>query len=58
MTYSKEFLETTIRVWQPHYKEPLTLEDAREIAENASNLIRLLVELDKKYGLRANKLTA
>ena len=50
MTYSKEFLEETIRVWQPHYKELLTLEDAREIAENASNLIKLLVELDKKYG--------
>jgi hypothetical protein len=50
MTYSKEFLEETIRVWQPHYKELLTFEDAREIAENASNLIKLLVELDKKYG--------
>ena len=50
MTYSKEFLETTIRVWQPHYKEPLTLEDAREIAENASKLMKLLVELDRKYG--------
>ena len=50
MTYSKEFLEETTRVWQPHYKERLTLEDAREIAENASNLIKLLIGLDRKYG--------
>lgn len=50
MTYSKEFLQETIRVWQPHYKEPLTLEDAREIAENASNLMKLLIDLDRKYG--------
>ena len=50
MTYSKEFLETTIRVWQLHYKEPLTLEDAREIAGNASGLMKLLIELDRKYG--------
>jgi hypothetical protein len=28
----------------------LTLEDAREIAENASNLMKLLIELDRKYG--------
>ena len=50
MTYSKEFLEKTIRVWQPHSKETLTLQDAREIAENASAMIKLLIELDKKYG--------
>ena len=50
MTYSKEFLEKTIRVWQPHYKEPLTFEDAREIAENASKLMKMLIELDRKYG--------
>ena len=50
MTYSKEFLEETILVWQPYSKEPLTIEDAREIAENASAMIKLLIELDKKYG--------
>lgn len=49
MTYSKEFLEKTIQIWQPYSKEPLTIEDAREIAQNATDLIKLLIELDAKY---------
>ena len=49
MGFSKEFLEKTIKVWQPHSKEPLTLEDAREIAENSVALAKLLIELDRKY---------
>ena len=32
--YSKEFLDETIRVWQPLSKEPLTYADAEEITEN------------------------
>ncbi len=48
-TFSKEFLEKTIKIWQPYSKEPLTLEDAREIAQNATDLIKLLIELDAKY---------
>ena len=33
--YSQEFLDETIRVWQPLSKEPLTYVDAEEIIENA-----------------------
>lgn len=49
MTVSNEFLEKTIKIWQPHYKEKLTLEDAREIVENSYSLIKLLDKLDRKY---------
>lgn len=48
MAASKELLEKTIQVWQPHYKEPLTLQDAQEIIDNVYNLFRLLDELDRK----------
>lgn len=40
--FSKEFLERTIAVWQPRYDRFLTLEDAREIAENMTRLFKLL----------------
>ncbi|MCI0613814.1 hypothetical protein L0244_12590 [bacterium] len=43
-----EFLEKTIRVWQPHYKKKLTQEDAREIAQNLSGFYRILAEWDAK----------
>ncbi len=47
--YSKEFLEKTRQFWEPRYGHPLTLEDAREIAENMTGLFRLLDTLDRKY---------
>ena len=50
MVYSKEFLQETIKVWQPYSAEKLTEENAKEIAENFFNFITLLMELDKKYG--------
>jgi len=48
--FSKEFLEKTIKVWQPYSEAPLSLEDAREIAENVTGLYKLLFELEAKYG--------
>ncbi|MCX7661602.1 MAG: hypothetical protein N2Z79_02830 [Candidatus Omnitrophica bacterium] len=53
--FSKEFLEKTIKVWQPYSSEPLSLEDAREIAENITELFYFLAELDKKYGKKEKK---
>ena len=44
MAISDEFLDETIRVWQPYSKEPLTREDAREIAENFVGLFETLME--------------
>ncbi len=48
--YSKEFLEKTINVWQRYYHVPLTLEDARYIADNMIGLFSLLTELEQKNG--------
>ena len=47
--FSEEFLQRTIKFWQPRYGSPLTLEDAREIAESMVGLFRLLDKLDRKY---------
>jgi hypothetical protein len=47
--YSREFLERTVEVWQRYSSSKLTLEDAREIAENMVELFSLLRELDRKY---------
>lgn len=46
--YSKDFLEKTIEVWQPYCPAPLSLNDAREIAENMTALFNLLINNDGK----------
>lgn len=46
--FSEEFLQRTIKFWQPRYPYPLTLEDAREIAENMTGLFQLLDKLDRE----------
>lgn len=48
--FSRQFFEKTIQVWQSYSPAPLTLEDAREIAENVTGLFCLLAELGQKYG--------
>lgn len=40
------FLQETIKVWQPFSKEPLTLEDAREIVSNMVGFFEVLMEWD------------
>ncbi len=47
--YPKEYLEKTIRLWQPYSPEPLTLEDAQEIADNVIGLYSYLIELKQKH---------
>jgi len=46
--YSNEFLNETIKVWQPHNPTPLSLNDAREITENMTALFSFLINNDKK----------
>ena len=46
--YSKEFLDYTIKVWQPYSEDPLTLDDAQEIAENMANLCIFLMDLERE----------
>lgn len=42
------FLKKTIEVWQPHSREKLTEDDAREIIRNISGLFDTLASWDKK----------
>ena len=46
--YSKEFLDKTIKVWQPYCPAPLSLNDAREITENMTALFNFLITHEKK----------
>lgn len=46
--YSKEFLEKTIKVWQPYSPTPLSLNDAREITENMTALFNFLIDNNEK----------
>jgi hypothetical protein len=48
--FSKEFLEKTIKVWQPYSPDPLSFKDAKEIARNMVELLEFLMELDRRYG--------
>ena len=54
--FSKEFLDKTIKVWQPYSPAPLSSEDAREIAETMTGLYALLLELEQKYGKEESKI--
>lgn len=54
--FSKEFLEKTVKVWQPYSPAPLTLDNAREIAQNMTDLVLLLAELEQKYGKEEKKI--
>ena len=53
--WSNEFLKKTVEFWQPRYPYPLSLEDAREIADNMTGLFKFLDTLDRKYDSK-NKL--
>ena len=46
--YSKEFLDKTIKTWQPYSPTPLSLNDAREITENMTALFNFLIKHDRK----------
>jgi len=53
--FSQEFLEKTIRVWQPHSAALLSLENAREITENMTGLFSLLLEWERKYAKKEKR---
>ena len=46
--WDESFLKRTIEEWQPCSKEPLTLQDAQEIAENMAGLLQLLGRIDRR----------
>lgn len=43
MKYNRKFLEKTIEVWQPYSSEPLSMEDAEEIADNMGEFFEYLI---------------
>lgn len=53
--YSKQFLEKTIAVWQPYSPDPLTIEDAQEIADNMLGLYSYLLELKQTHDQKEKK---
>ncbi len=46
--WDEAFLKRTIDEWQPCNKEPLTLQDAQEIAENVAGLLQVLGRIDRR----------
>jgi hypothetical protein len=41
---TEDWLRETIRVWQPYYEDPLTIQDAAEIIRNWDRLLSVLRE--------------
>jgi len=46
--WDEAFLKRTIDEWQPCSKEPLTLQDAQEIAENVAGLLHVLGRIERR----------
>lgn len=46
--WDEAFLKRTITEWQPCAKESLTLQDAKEIAENVAGLLQTLVRIERR----------
>ena len=44
----REIIDLTIDFWQPHYRQELTRENAREIVENTAGFFKILAEWDRK----------
>lgn len=47
---SKEFLEKTVKIWQPHSPVSLSSKSAREIVDNMTGLFSLLLKWEQKDG--------
>ena len=43
---TKQLVEQTLRVWQPYYAQPLTIEDAIDIMQAAAGLFKALAYED------------
>ena len=46
--WDEAFLRRTIEEWQPCAKEPLTLQDAQEIADNVAGLFQVLLRIERR----------
>ena len=50
MPFDEAFLMETLEVWQPLSREPLTMADAREIAESMTGFFAALARCAKEAG--------
>ena len=48
-SFSEQFLQYTIEVWQEYYDYPLTLDDAEEIASNMLDLFNHLDDIERTH---------
>ena len=55
MEIPEEFLDKTIKLFQPYSKEPLTREDAREIVQNFVGFFEVLMEWDREGQKKGSK---
>ena len=46
--WDEAFLKRTIDEWQPCSKEPLTLQDTQEIADNMAGLFQVLMKIEQR----------
>jgi hypothetical protein len=46
-----DLVDYTIRVWQPFYKQPVTVDEAIAIIEGAGRLLRILAREDRVEGV-------
>ncbi len=46
--WDEAFLKRTLEEWQPCAKEPLTLQDAQEIADNVAGLFQVLLRIERR----------
>ena len=51
--YSRQLIDETIEIWQPHYENKLTDDDACEIIENMSLFVGALLGLRRGFPNRA-----
>jgi hypothetical protein len=52
--YSEQFINHTIKPWQPYFSKKLSKKDAIEITENMTRLFDLLLEIDSREKKKQN----
>ncbi|MGE4357855.1 MAG: hypothetical protein AB7E08_04815 [Candidatus Omnitrophota bacterium] len=51
--YSEQFIQKTIKTWQPYFSKKLSKKDAIEITENMTRFFNLLLEINNRENKKA-----
>ncbi len=54
-TYTKDFINKTIQIWQPYSPTPLSSDDAREIVGNMTALFNFVLTENKNIKNKEGK---